>query len=130
MKKRIYLLSIIVVMLIFLYFGPCHFSLNKCLWGNSIMIYRTLFHILLSLMSTSIFTFFISDNIFKKWLRFSLIWFIIDAIFVLLAPTVSPYFYGGPDKESVSVWMGVLFVIISIIMFIVLTYKEKKDHKK
>ena len=72
------------------------------------------------------FTFFISNKTFKKWLKFTITWFIFDVIFVIISPTYSPYFFGGPTKESVSIWMGSFFVIISLLMFITMTVKERR----
>ncbi|MFA5985746.1 MAG: hypothetical protein WC819_00175 [Parcubacteria group bacterium] len=92
----------------------------------SATVFEPLLLAVISIFSVSIFTFFISDKIFKKWTTFTIVWFIFDAIFIVLAPTSSPYFYGGPDKESISIWMGSLFVIISFLMFIIVTIKERR----
>jgi fucose 4-O-acetylase-like acetyltransferase len=52
---------------------------------------------------------------FKKWLRFAGVWFAVAAILI----AVTPEYQGGwmpisPTKESVSIWMASLFVIISL----------------
>ena len=86
--------------------------------------------IFLSLFITSIFTFFISDKIFKKWLIFTAVWMISTVILVLLAPVSGGGLFGlGPDKELVSIWMSSLFVFISILMFIIMSVRERKYNK-
>lgn len=69
----------------------------------------------LSLLFVSIVMFFINDVIFKKWLRFAIVWFVLAVIFIMLAPEYQGGWLGiGPEKESVSVWMSILFVILSL----------------
>ncbi len=116
---RIGLLVVSLIVLLIAYIEPCNYKLTRCLWGNSILITRTFFHIFLAILASSLFTFFISDKTFFKWLRFAVAWFALDAIFV----TMAPVYTGGwinfdPTKELVSIWMGSLFVIISLIMFV------------
>jgi uncharacterized Tic20 family protein len=63
----------------------------------------------------------------KKWLKFTIIWFIIDSILVFLAPVSTGGFINfGPTKELVSIWMGVLFVIFSLVLIIWQVIKERK----
>lgn len=72
----------------------------------------------LSLSITSFFLFFVDDAIFLKWLRLTIVWFVLAMIIILFVPVYS----GGwganlnPTKESVSIWMGTLFVIISLVL--------------
>lgn len=70
----------------------------------------------LSLLVVSPLLFFIRDEVFLKWLRFSVIWFGVTAVAVAFSPEYAggwgPSF--GPTKESVSIWMASLFVIISL----------------
>jgi hypothetical protein len=92
------------------------------------LIFVPIFWISSSLLITSIFTFFISDQIFKKWLKFTLIWFGITVVLIILAPVSARDPLGiGPTKELVSMNMSWIFTVISLIMFIYLTIKEKKQ---
>lgn len=99
-------------------YGLCVSSEGKCLFSALKKTFaEPLFFLSLSLLTVSPFLFFIRDEIFLKWLRFAIVWFIVTAIFIILAPEYS----GGwganlnPTKESVSIWMGSLFVIISLV---------------
>jgi predicted MFS family arabinose efflux permease len=84
----------------------------------------------ISIVVLSLFLFFISDNVFKKWLRFAIAWFIVDVVLIALAPTYTGGWMNfGPTKESVSIWMGVLFVIISLVLIIWQSLKERKSLK-
>ncbi len=86
-----------------------------------------LYFIFLGVFFTSLFTFFISDRIFKRWLIFTSVWIIVTTIFITLAPiSARDYFNLGPTKELVSVWMSGLFVIISILMFIIMSVRARR----
>ncbi len=88
-------------------------------------------YVMIVLFLTILITFFISDKIFKKWLIFIPFYLLLTAFLVYKAPVYAGGALGvGPTKELVSVWMGILFVIISIIMFIWMTIKEKKQKNK
>ena len=128
MNSRMLLICTMVVILILLLFYPCDYSLSRCFFGNSILFFRTVFHICLSILSVSIFTFFISDRIFARWITFAIVWMIMAVSAIAISPIYSPYIFGGPTKESVSIWMGTLFVIISLTMFAVMTWRERR-HK-
>jgi len=75
----------------------------------------------------SFFLFFIRDNVFLKWVRFAAGWVVLSAIFIILAPEYSSGVVGNPTKETVSIWMGALFVILSLTLII---YESLKLRKK
>lgn len=134
MKKtywwRIAVIIFSMVVLLLVYVGPCKYDISRCFWGNYILITRTIFHIFLAILIISPTLFFISDRILKKWLKFTIIWFIIDSILVFLAPVSTGGFINfGPTKELVSIWMGVLFVIFSLVLIIWQSVKEGKGKK-
>ena len=81
---------------------------------------------MIGLLVTTIFTFFISDKIFKKWLIFTIVYFIVTAVLVYLSPTTMQGPLVGPTKELVSMNMSWIFVGISLIMFIWMSVREKK----
>ncbi len=76
----------------------------------------------------SIFLFFINDKVFLKWLRFATVWIILSAILIAITPAYSGGWIAfGPDKETVSIWMGSLFVILSLAKIIWDSMKQKSD---
>lgn len=112
-------------------FGLCENTYlfnNKlsCLDKTSITVGKPLFVLSLSFLLVSFCSLFISDIVFKKWLKFAIAWFILTIILVILAPTSSTSIPGNPTKEDVSIWMSSLFVIISLIQIIILSKKQKQ----
>ena len=82
---------------------------------------------LIALTVVSIFLIAINDNVFKKWLKFGIAWILITIFFVSLVPVYSGGWIGlNPTKDLVSIWMGALFVIISLILIIWQSIKERK----
>ena len=133
-KKNLILLGAIVSFILgILSFDPYVYGIcvetKKCLFdGWSFSISEPLILTSISYFITSIFTFLISDSIFKRWIKFAIAWMIMAVIAIAVSPVYSPYIFGGPTKESVSIWMGTLFVIISLTMFAVMTWRERR-HK-
>lgn len=120
MKKtywwRITLIFVAVLILLISYIGPCNYKISRCFWGNSIYIIRAVFHIFLAVLVVSLPLCFVIDKVFLKWLHFAIIWIIIFIILIVLTPAHS----GGwipmnPTREMVSIWMGGLFVVVSLI---------------
>lgn len=135
-KKKLGLFCIIIIIfLLFIVNGmACSNDRvdNYCfLDGYFDTILEPLVFVILSLFAASVFIFFISDRTFKKWLKFAAIWFLVDVIWIIKSPVISHYEFDiiPSTKESVSIWMGSLFVIISLVMFIILTIKERKFQK-
>ncbi|QQS61139.1 MAG: hypothetical protein IPN70_04625 [Candidatus Moraniibacteriota bacterium] len=122
-KKIVILEIFIFCILLFSFIGPCNFSFGKCIGGDSILITRTLFHIALSLLIVSPFLFFLRDEMFSKWIRLSVFWFGISTILIMIAPV---YWGGwmsfGPTKELVSLWSGILFLLVNI--FFIFHYRK------
>ena len=94
-------------------------TFNSCLFRYNAYTDPLLF-LSLSLLALSVTVFFVNDSIFLKWLRFTLIWFATATIFIVLSPEYSPGYIGNmmPTKEMVSIWMSILFVLISPIKII------------
>lgn len=130
MKKIIvFVLLLIGVFMTVFYFTACDKMVSKCLNGSSIYLFRTFFHLAIPVIISLIMLFFLSDNIFKKWLILALISIFVSIFFISITPE-----YGigllDPNKEEVSIWMSSLFLIISIVMIIIWTIQEKKKIKK
>ena len=82
----------------------------------------------LAIILISLILFFINDSIFKKWLCFALLWFIFTIILIILAPvSTRGWMNFGPTKELVSIWMGSLFVILSLVQIIWQSWKARKE---
>lgn len=100
---------------------------DGCLDKSSQTIGKPLFFSSVAMLVISLSLFFINDNVFKKWLKFAAAWIILTIIFIFLAPVSTGGFINfGPTKELVSIWMGVLFVIISLVLIIWQSIKERK----
>lgn len=69
-----------------------------------------------SFLLVSLFLFFARDDVFKKWLWFALVWFGISVFFIALAPAYNHGLFSmmNPTKESVSLWMSVIFIPVSL----------------
>lgn len=92
---------------------------------------RTLFHFSLALLVVSPALFLISRIVFKKWVHFSIMWFLSTAVLILIAPEYQGGWLGiGPEKESVSIWLSVLFVIISLAKLVWDTKKLRQGGEK
>lgn len=123
MKKtywwRVILFIVSIVAIAISYYGPCEHNLNKCFYGNYILVTRTIFHMSLALLLLGIVLFFVSDNVFIKWFRFALIWLLLMAVLVSVVPvSTGGWMNFGPTKYMVSIWMVSLFVILSLAKII------------
>lgn len=129
MKKTywriISLISICVIFMFGSYVSTCDYKVAKCFWGDSILVTRTFFHIALAATVVSPFLFFFNDKFFTRWFRFALIWFFLAIVFVALTPEQHNFMSLNPDKETVSIWMSTLFVIVSLVMFIKERFSSK-----
>ncbi len=129
---RLFIMLTVSVVLTLCFFFPCELSIWKCLGSDSMWKIRTMFHIFSAILCVLPFTFFIPDALFKKWLIFTAVWMSATMILIMLSPmSARDYFNLGPTKELVSFWMNVFFVVVSILMFIVMSIREwKKTHLK
>ena len=101
---------------------------NQCPFDSlRLTVLEPIMFLSLSLLAVSFFLFFIRDDVFLRWFRFAVIWFVVSAVFIFLSP-VSSGGWGAnlnPTKESVSIWMSSLFVIVSLAKIIWDTRKSK-----
>lgn len=123
MKKnywwRIILFAVSAGVLLISYIGPCGFKISRCLGGNSILVTRTMFHIFIAILISSIFLFLVNDKVFLKWVRFAAVWIILSIILIALTPEYSGgWIPQNPTRESVSILMSLLFVILSLAKII------------
>lgn len=102
-------------------FGNSHGCLDK----SAQTIGKPLLFMSLSLLAISPFLFFVRDVVFLKWLRFAIAWFMLAFIFITLVPvSTGGWMNFGPTKESVSIWMGSPFVILSLVQIVWLSRKK------
>lgn len=104
-------------------FSPCDaieslVGNDPCFTNAFKSISKPLFFSSVALLIISPFLFFFSDKFFIKWFRFALVWFFLAIVFVAFTPEQHNFMSLNPDKETVSIWMSALFVIISLGMFI------------
>lgn len=118
-----------LVILAVCYFWLCQNNLDRCLWGNSILATRTTFHFFSAIFIVSFFLFFVSMNVFKKWLWFALVWFGISIYWISVSPEYDSGFFSMMNftKEKVSIFMSVLFVPISLGILLFASWKERKS---
>lgn len=110
-----------VVILVCCYFASIDMFFSYNAYVDPIA-YSTLFILIASLCA-----FFISNKIFIRWIVFTVLWYIFAWGWIIDAPQYSGKFFdmGPSTKEDISIWMGSLFVIISLGMFAVMTLREK-----
>ena len=131
MYKRILITILFFTSAIIGYITFDPYANHLCMLGETCIfagwrktISEPLFIVSTSVFISSIFTFFISNRLFTRWLIFTIAWLVAAVICIALAPVYTSNILGGPTKESISIWMGTLFVIISLIMFAVMTWRE------
>ncbi|MFZ2976088.1 MAG: hypothetical protein WA055_05685 [Candidatus Moraniibacteriota bacterium] len=137
MNKKTYWWRILVALLGTILFGWSYlvtnaYELNIC-HKNSYCFFQYAKYIdqiafySLFMIIISPFLFFINDKIFLKWIRFAGVWIVLSILAITITPSHSQGIlsFGGPSKELVSIWMGALFVILSLAK-IALAYRRKK----
>ncbi|HPN54837.1 MAG TPA: hypothetical protein PLB52_02785 [Candidatus Moranbacteria bacterium] len=138
MKKtywwRIAILFIGIIMLVYGYavvnnkkLGLCKNENGKeiCILHYNSYIDSVMFFSL-AVILISLILFFITDKIFLKWLCFAVIWILLSIFLIAITPERHAFFNMDPDKETVSIWMGLLFIILSLIQIIWQSWKERK----
>lgn len=68
----------------------------------------------------SLITYFLKDEIFKPWIKFTYWWLPLSIIFTLITPGGSGSFFVNIwDKEMTVIFMSALYVVVSTIMLII-----------
>ncbi len=125
----IIILNICIVVIALLYDMNCYKSES---FFCSMRFWRSTFFEVLAWFSliapiATILALFMSDKIFKKWLKFTFWWFLVAIIWIAISPDSVNFLAIPATKENVSIWMSVGFVIISLIMFIWMSMKGEKE---
>lgn len=81
-------------------------------------VLEPLFNISLSVVMASFFLFFTRNEVFASWFKFAKWWLPLSLILIILSPTdgSSAFFPALFSKELTSMWMGGLFVVISLLL--------------
>ncbi len=85
----------------------------------------------LSLGVVSVLTFFVCDSVFFKWLYLTILWVIVSGVLLVMTPQYpGGWAFSSPGRESVSIWLSVLFVIISLAKLVGDTKKLRQGGEK
>ncbi len=116
-----------------LLFGTCDHtystgSYQGCLDTAGIDIGKPLFFFSIAILCVSILLSFVRDEVFLKWLKFSAVWWFFAIILIALTPSSYHSFLNlNPDRESVSLWLSGLFVIVSLVKLVWDTRKLRQN---
>ncbi len=103
---------------------------GECLFDNyRLAIIYPVILFFYAILATSPFLFFVSDSIFKKWLRFALVWFIISFVWIASVPAYDSGMFSMMNftKGIVARLMSVLFVPVSLGVLFFAARKERKS---
>jgi hypothetical protein len=126
-------LAVVYVLNNQLLFGICDRSYSTdsyqgCLDTAGINIGKPLFFLSIAILLVSIPLFFVRDEVFLKWLKLSSVWWFFSIILIALTPSSYHSFLNlNPDRESVSLWLSGLFVIVSLAKLIWDTRKPRQN---
>jgi hypothetical protein len=134
MKKtywwKIIMIGSVGLFMVWAYFNPCEHRLSRCIGGEGMFIVRTMFHFSIPVLTSSLVLLFLSASVSKKWLKFAAGWIIFSMIIILLTPaSIGGYVSVVPEREVVSFFINILFLIISLILITFWTIKEKRSQK-
>jgi hypothetical protein len=121
MKKQKIIIFIISIFLVSIAFLIDFLYRNSFLSRNIYKIVaEPLFYVGSSLFIVSIFYFFLKDEIFKPWIKFTYWWLPLSIILTLITPGGSGSFFVNIwDKEMTVIFMSAIYVVVSTIMLII-----------
>lgn len=131
MKKIILLVSgigcgILLTFLFFVLNDTC--GLNKILCKDIYTILVSFLFMFPVVFIFSLITYFLKDEVFKTWSKFTYIWIPISIILTLITPGGSGSFFVSLwDPQMTAIVMSGLYFIISLIIVI---FKVATIHKK
>ena len=112
-------------------FGLCNSRDTDCIHGyidnfNNIAQVAGFFSI--SIFIISLILLFSREEIFHTWKKFAIIYILLSLIIITLAPTSAPNIISF-DKESATLWLAVIFLIVSLAIIIVKTVKLRREER-
>ena len=101
-----------------------------CVYDAKIVA-EPLFFFLAALVPVFIILIFTKQQVFTTWKKFAIPYLIISAI-ILLIPSggMGGFMGGGPDNEFFTIMLSGLFLIISILIIAIKSYKLRKKEKQ
>jgi hypothetical protein len=138
MKKtywwRITLLFVSILIVVWSFVYDIYICLPVSEGGCPFFVYRRYFLEPVAFFSmafsvVSLFLFFVSNNIFKKWLGFAIVWLLIAFLWIANSPEYDSGFFSMMNftKEKVSIFMSILFVPTSLGILFFASRKEKRS---
>jgi len=111
-KKRMFLLSLVILLSSFL----LNSAAQDFFWKK---FSEAVFWITVPVLFFSLVTLFLKLDVFRNWLKFTLFFYLISLLLILMVKNSS----GGMDfipvgKESVSQLLSILYSLISLILII------------
>ena len=73
----------------------------------------------------SLITYKMREEVFKSWLKFSYWWILLSIFFILITPEYSNSLI-PVERDSVSLFLSLLFLIISSILIVYKHFSSKK----
>ena len=128
MKKKLLVLSILGVLLfgVFLtisFKGLCSFSYICDRAHDDSMVY--VFFLFIPLFIFSLITYKMREGIFESWWKFARIWIPLSMLAVIISPSYGNWMI-PIEKGTVAFALSVLFVIISLVLIIWQSVKERR----
>ena len=120
------LIIILITSLILLVgtFLVCPNPSDVCLRYDEFSVFLILFSAPIFLLSLILL--FRPEQVFRSWKHFTYWWIPISALFIIGAPTSSSSgldgFSMGIDRESITWFFAVLFLVISLVLIVVKTH--------
>ena len=129
LRQSILPLSILLVLLSFFFMnlgnlGDCQSSF--CLRVPS-TIGEPLFFISAPLIIIGFILLFVSENVYKSWKKFAMVFVPIEVIIIFSVPTRANMF--DPDREMVALWLSSLFLLLSIVIILLKHFRSKRGEK-
>jgi hypothetical protein len=125
MKKKIIILPIFLLALVFVFSLPCDKYLTCQGKAMDILQYPGLWFLILIPLSLLALT--LNDQKHDLWLKFTGIFFVVAMFFVFIMPETATGIMLNPDRESTNWFFAGLYVLISIIYFIAQFFKNRKN---
>lgn len=97
-----------------------HFGLDRSIYKN---VAEPLFFLSVSVVSIAIVLFFLKDAVLRLWLNFAKWYLPVTVILIAISPTGEGGFLPPlVTKEAASLWLGILFLIISLLLIAYKSY--------
>jgi hypothetical protein len=130
-KKNVLIFSIICVFLFLVSgfqknIGLCGKVYNQC-WDILDLLWPV-FSLSLPLVIFSLITYKLPEQVFRSWLNFAFAWIPISLLFIFTTPTTSHSWAisVGQGREGITLIMGGLFALISLILIACKFFALKK----